>query len=63
MYATCLAIFEETPYPSRLHLYGALLKYLKKQNLEQVYEMFSSEAKAKVFWTGLVEKVGCGALD
>lgn len=50
-------IFASKPYPSIVQLHGAMLRYLGKQDLQEVCSMFSSPETGKEFWTAFVKKV------
>lgn len=56
-YRRCAVIFGEMPYPSVLHMHGAMLEHLKKANRGQVYMMFSSKDKGEEFWKEFEGKV------
>jgi hypothetical protein len=57
-YQECAVIFDSKPYPSIVHLHGAMLRYLGKRNLQEVYAMFSSLQTSKDFWAAFEAKVG-----
>jgi hypothetical protein len=53
-----MQIFASRPYPSIVQLHGAMLSYLGKHNLQEVYSMFGSPEAGKQFWRELEAKVG-----
>jgi hypothetical protein len=57
-YKMCVQIFASKPYPSIVQLHGAMLRYLGKHNLQEVYSMFGSPDAGKEVWAEFEAKVG-----